>query len=745
MVRPIMNKKKLIFIIILVVSIIILCLFLLLNNQKRLNNSEYIDPGFGDINNYLYNSAVVNFNYANMASKNVQTALDEIYTSIIGGCGTGYSKTSENAGTYSCSKNTVGANQSLVISSSNIKYNRNRSNSLGTNVNDALVELAVMRSDCKDGYTKENILENSYDCKKSLTLTANGQAIAYGEDIDTDLDEVMVNGLREGDTLHSITLTPSTTEITNNGTITISNAVIYDANNVDITSSYSITYVNGSLVISAHVCKPPTAVNIANNGVVSWTASNNADSYEISIDGTNYTEFTSGSSYNSAITLATGTRTVYVRSFCDGVEFDNNYSSAAVKNTNVYSVALTNSAGISATTGSGNYITGSTITLGATVKSGYTWSKWVQTTGGADVSTTQTYSITLSSNIAYTATATGNSYTVNYYKGNGTSTAGSTKIGSSSCTFGTACTLKTWATLGAVFPYSSSASTDRGWSFYGWSNATNSTSLLYSNGASINPSSYSSTINLYAIGRKTYRFNSGIAPKSYTTVYQYWNPHSTNASYRTSINVPSATSLSASSNGKWTFLGYIGGSNSASNGDVHFASSVAGTSYNPVIDIGATGYMRAKYSRTLTIKYNANGGSGSMSNTTLTQYYNSGIGNAAGDSNSGATLGGHSITLASNGFTRSTSRYKFDKWAEGSSSGTKYAAKASYTALGSTVKSTSLTVTMYAVWKDCCSGYTNISAYSGTYCYRTPVLETSTQCNYTFNGQCYYDRLNAKC
>ena len=78
-----------------------------------------------------------------------------------------------------------------------------------------------------------------------------------------------------------------------------------------------------------------------------------------------------------------------------------------------HTVTLTKGTGISAVSGAGTYEYGATVNIDATVSSGYTWSKWTQTSGGTQVSTTKAYSLTMgTSNIAYTANATVNTYTI---------------------------------------------------------------------------------------------------------------------------------------------------------------------------------------------------------------------------------------------------------------------------------------------------------------------------------------------
>ena len=123
--------------------------------------------------------------------------------------------------------------------------------------------------------------------------------------------------------------------------------------------------------------------------------------------------------------------------------------------------------------------------------------------------------------------------------------------------------------------------------------------------------------------------------------------------------------------------------------------------------------MRSKYKRTLTVHYNGNSGSGTMTDSTLTQVYNSGAGSADGTTNSGSTLGSYAITLKNNGFTKTD--YLFKNWTENSTSGTAYVAGASYNKLGSTIKSTTLTSTMYASWLKSSYDITFQYHESGTY------------------------------
>ncbi|MBQ1193654.1 MAG: sortase B protein-sorting domain-containing protein [Lachnospiraceae bacterium] len=84
--------------------------------------------------------------------------------------------------------------------------------------------------------------------KKALSVTADDQTIIVGESIDNS--EYTVSGLISGDTLSSVTLTPSATEVTDNGIIEVSGAKIVNADGKDVTDNYNITYVAGKLVVN---------------------------------------------------------------------------------------------------------------------------------------------------------------------------------------------------------------------------------------------------------------------------------------------------------------------------------------------------------------------------------------------------------------------------------------------------------------------------------------------------------------
>lgn len=81
--------------------------------------------------------------------------------------------------------------------------------------------------------------------QQPLTITAQAQTITYGSSIQTGISKVTVTGLVTDDALTSITLTPSTSEVTDAGTITPSAATTTKG-----IGNYAATYHTGLLIIN---------------------------------------------------------------------------------------------------------------------------------------------------------------------------------------------------------------------------------------------------------------------------------------------------------------------------------------------------------------------------------------------------------------------------------------------------------------------------------------------------------------
>ena len=166
--------------------------------------------------------------------------------------------------------------------------------------------------------------------KKDATITASAQTITYGETIATGTDKVTVTGLVSSDTLNSITLTPSTSDATTNGTIKPESATIKKGS-TDVTSNYNITYRNGALTINkasgaisyaqASVAKRygdekfTNALTNTGNGAVTYASGNtdvatvNSETGQVTIVGVGEAVITATASDGSNYTYADADKT----------------------------------------------------------------------------------------------------------------------------------------------------------------------------------------------------------------------------------------------------------------------------------------------------------------------------------------------------------------------------------------------------------------------------------------------------
>lgn len=95
---------------------------------------------------------------------------------------------------------------------------------------------------------------------KPATVTAADQNLVYGETVDqAAATAATVTGLLEGHALYTIVITPSTTDVTDAGTLTPSKAVIsavIGGKTYNVAKNYEFTYVDGALTISPKEVTP---------------------------------------------------------------------------------------------------------------------------------------------------------------------------------------------------------------------------------------------------------------------------------------------------------------------------------------------------------------------------------------------------------------------------------------------------------------------------------------------------------
>ena len=86
---------------------------------------------------------------------------------------------------------------------------------------------------------------------KPMKVFAKGQTMYYGTPVYTGISQINADGLVSGHSVTDVTITASTTEVTNNGTVTPSAATVKDGSGNNVTANYSISYVASSLRILA--------------------------------------------------------------------------------------------------------------------------------------------------------------------------------------------------------------------------------------------------------------------------------------------------------------------------------------------------------------------------------------------------------------------------------------------------------------------------------------------------------------
>lgn len=349
-----------------------------------------------------------------------------------------------------------------------------------------------------------------------------------------------------------------------------------------------------------------------------------------------------------------------------------------------YTVTLSKDSGISSVSGGGTYTSGTSVSISATPADGYKFKNWT----GYGTSTSNPLTFTIGQNRTYTANSERLTYTVTYNKG----TYGSETNTSATKTHGTSLTLS-----GAIF-------TRSGYTQTGWASDADGTTLAYD-------------------------LNGSYTTESSITLYPYWkrntyvltiNPNGgaiINGSLMTSDDADVWSTSSFAINFAYNVKTFIG--NLTPEGKYHYAHRPKKTGYTftqYTFSPGGTGQINttgdkfyfnggfpennnnyasttetyvfngdyvgnvtatANYTaNTYYVQYNANGGSGSMNDST--HIYDT------------------TSNLTKNTFTRAG--YSFSGWnTSEDGSGTSYADQASVLNLTSTNKGT---VILYAQWSE---------------------------------------------
>lgn len=335
-----------------------------------------------------------------------------------------------------------------------------------------------------------------------------------------------------------------------------------------------------------------------------------------------------------------------------------NYNLYAVWRIKTFTVTIRRGTGISDITSpawgwTGNYKTstvnyGTSLTINASMSTGYHWSKW----SGSFSTTTQQYTFTVTSNIDVTANAAANTYTVNYNANGGSGTTGS-----SSHTYGVAKNL------------TANGFSRTGYTFLGWSTSSSATSATYSNQQSVTnlTATNGGKVTLYAVWKiitytVSYDANGGSgAPSSQTKNHgstltlSGTRPTKTDTTangYTVTFDgnggTPSKTSATATDTTKYTFLNWNTNKNNS------------GTTYS------AGGSYTANSNATLYAQWGSSLTRGSITAATITRPDVTSTRTVTFD-----TQGG--ICLTTSLKSTSTIKYTFNGWYSAKTGGSKRA------------------------------------------------------------------------
>ena len=285
---------------------------------------------------------------------------------------------------------------------------------------------AVIKSGAAEVTTNYSITSANGTLTVRKVSAANPTLTAYSGTYDGQSHTISVSGGSGGTIQYSTdNKTWSTTKPTrtNVGTTTVYVKVVGDGNHTDTNP------ISSTLTITAQKLPAPTNINITTAGIVTWDSVSNATKYQISMDGTNWTDATSGVDYLSKIIAATGTRTVYVRAVGEG-----NYSTSdnATASKSVYAVTINSNSTTMGTVDVSSYnvieeatystssnklsfigvTTGTTTktlkTVTATSNTGYHFGSWSSASGS------------ITSNATLTANFVANTYKVKFASNGGT-------------------------------------------------------------------------------------------------------------------------------------------------------------------------------------------------------------------------------------------------------------------------------------------------------------------------------------
>lgn len=169
---------------------------------------------------------------------------------------------------------------------------------------------------------------------KEITITAKAYEMEYGETLPQNVNMVSVSpALVEGDILTTITLTPSTSSVTTNGTITPS-AVVIKNGTEDRTANYNVTYVAGTLTITEESLTGAAVTVAVPAAGYTYDKTAKEPGVTVVLDGTTLVKGTDYTvTYNNNINAGTDTAEVIIKGI-------GNYSGTITKKFSIAKVVL---------------------------------------------------------------------------------------------------------------------------------------------------------------------------------------------------------------------------------------------------------------------------------------------------------------------------------------------------------------------------------------------------------------------
>ena len=473
------------------------------------------------------------------------------------------------------------------------------------------------------------------------------------------------------------------------GTATITVTATPDNNHTQSTGTYTLTVNRGSCTItltptSGTITYPTTTTSAFN---INWGTCNGTKSISSSNTGKATAVLNSGNGSATVTFVDNGSATITVKSAQTDQYNQATANYTVTLNRETITLNWDENGGGALTNGSCSY--GGDLTLpAAPTRAGYTFLGWKtaanETAGnyraaGATITggCTSAYTgVTSGTSTAIQAQWQANDYTITFKTGN-------TIMGTQNCTYGTTVTLNALSTMTGV-PVSDAY----GWVFSGWADDFN-VSMHYADAATTYSCEGDAT--LYGVWTRTVRRHRSSNGGSNGVGQLYYNTTASTAD----VSGVELFTLTTNATYGWEPYGWAIQSITSTEAAVTTTSGAAAPVVYPAINVGQEDgvHYYALWKRKPTISYdgNTNTGGSTASTECAYQYFNMGCGNSS-SSNCGTSA---SCTLASNGFSKTG--YTFSKWRTGASSGTQYAAGASYT-FPNIAWNSSQSSTMYATW-----------------------------------------------